>query len=148
MLRKLLFVSLAVATLASCKKDKNDTPAYSVSTKVDGTKVDFNTAAASKMGNMVVISGSGGSVSSPYPSFNIVLADDVAITTKAYTAADGEVEIIYAAAAGQTFASDDDFTVTVTGISATEIKGTFTGKVEDGATIKTITEGTFSAKFQ
>ena len=44
MLRKILFVSLAVVTLASCKKDKNDTPAYSLSAKVDGVKTDFNTA--------------------------------------------------------------------------------------------------------
>lgn len=148
MLRKLLFVSLAVITLASCKKDKNDTPAYNLSAKVDGTKADFNTVSASRMGNAVLISGSGGSVSSPYPSFNIVLEDDVAITPKAYTAADGEVEIIYAVAAGQTFASDDDFTVTVSSISATEVKGTFSGKVTDGTTIKTIAEGTFAAKFQ
>lgn len=150
MLRKLLFVSLAVVTLASCKKDKNDTPAYNLSAKVDGVKVDFNTAvSASRMGNAVIITGLGGNASSPYPSFNIFLEDDAAITAKAYTALDGDATIIYGAASGQaTYASDDDFTVTVSSISATEVKGTFNGKVDNGAGIKTITEGAFSAKFQ
>jgi hypothetical protein len=150
MLRKLLFVSLAVATLASCKKDKNDTPAYNLSTKVDGTKVDFNTAvSASRVGDAVMITGVGGNASSPYPAFSIFIDDDVAaVTAKAYTGLDGDAGVVYAAAAGQSFESDDDLTVTISSITATEVKGTFSGKVEDGATIKTITEGTFSAKFQ
>ena len=150
MLRKLLFVSIAVATLTSCKKDKNDAPAYNLSAKVDGAKVDFNTAvSASRNGDDVIVMGLGGNASSPYPSFNIFLDDDAAITTKAYTAADGDATIIYAAASGQaTYSSDVDFTVTVSSITALEVKGTFSGKVDNGSGNKIISEGTFTAKFQ
>jgi hypothetical protein len=150
MLRKLLFVSLVVATLASCKKDNNDAPAYNLSAKVDGTNVDFNTAvSATRSGDDVVVMGLGGNASSPYPSFSIFLGDGAAITAKAYTAVDGDATIMYAVSSGQaTYSSDDDFTVTVSSITATEVKGTFSGKVENGSEIKTITEGTFTAKFQ
>ncbi|MEP7372240.1 MAG: hypothetical protein ABI675_02555 [Chitinophagaceae bacterium] len=156
MLRKLLFVSLAVATLASCKKDKSDAPAYNLSVKVDGTKADFNTAVvAQKTGDAstgftVAISGIGGTASSPYPSFSLLLDDDASITTKTYTAAADDITGIYQAASGQaTFASDNDFTIVITSITATDVKGTFSGKVEDGSGgIKAITEGTFTARFQ
>ena len=150
MLRKLLFVSLVVATLASCKKDKNDAPAYNVSAKVDGTKIDFNaTVSATRNGDDVMVMGFGGNAASPYPAFTIYLNDDAAITAKAYTAVDGDVEVMYAAAGGQaTYSSDADFTVTVSTITATEVKGSFSGKVDNGSGIKTISEGTFSAKFQ
>ena len=102
------------------------------------------------MGNTVIITGLGGNASSAYPSFSIFLDDDAVITAKAYTALDGDAAGIYAPASGQaSYASDDDFTVTVNSISATEVKGTFSGKVDDGAAgLKTITEGNFSAKFQ
>ena len=155
MLRKILFVSLAVVTLAACKKDKNDAPAYSLSTKIDGTKADFNTAVgAQKTGDAstgftVAISAIGGTVSSPYPSFSLILDDDAAITAKTYTAAADDIGGIYLAGSGQdAFSSVDDFTIVVSSVTATDIKGTFSGKVTDGTTIKTITEGTFFAKFQ
>jgi hypothetical protein len=150
MLRKFLVLFLAVATLASCKKDKDDAPAYYYSAKVDGTSTNFNSAvSASRNGDDVLVSGLGGTTASPYPSFNIFLDDDAAITAKSYTAAAGEVTIIYAAAAGQaTYSSDDDFTVIVSSVSATEVKGTFSGKVDNGTVTKTITEGSFSVKFQ
>jgi len=155
MLRKLLFVSLAVVTLASCKKDKNDVPASNLSAKLDGTKADFNTAVvAQKTGDVstgftVAISAIGGTVSSPYPSFNLLLDDAAEITAKTYTAAADDIGGIYLPGSGQnSFSSADDFTIVVSSVTATDIKGTFSGKVSDGTTIKTITEGTFSAKFQ
>jgi hypothetical protein len=156
MLRKLLFVSLAVATLASCKKDKNDAPAYNLSAKVDGTKSDFNTAVvAQKTGDAstgftVVITALGGSASSPYPAFSLFLDDDAAITAKTYTAAADDITGVYIAGSGQAnFESDNDFTIVISSVTATDVKGTFSGKVEDGSGgIKTITEGTFAAKFQ
>lgn len=156
MLRKFLFLSLALATLASCKKDKNDAPAYNLSAKVDGTKADFNTAVvAQKTGDAstgftVVVTAVGGSASSPYPAFSLFLEDDAAITAKTYTAAADDITGIYIAGSGQaTFSSDDDFTIVISSVTDTDVKGTFSGKVEDGSGgIKTIAEGTFSAKFQ
>ena len=156
MLRKLLLVSLAVATLASCKKDKNDAPAYNLSAKVDGSTAGFNTAiVAQKSGDVstgfsVVITAVGGSASSPYPAFSLFLGDDAAITARTYTAAADDVTAMYVAGSGQaTFTSDTDFTIVVSSVTDTEVKGTFSGKVEDDAGgFKTITEGTFAAKFQ
>lgn len=153
MLRKLLFVSLAVVTLASCKKDKNDAPAYNLSAKLDGTKTDFNTAvAAHKTGDAttgytITIVATGGSASSSTPAFAIYLDDDAVISAKTYTAAGDDVTGVYTPQTGFSFASDTDFTLVISSITDTEIKGTFSGKVEDGSTIKTISEGTFSAKF-
>lgn len=154
MLRKFLFVSLAVITLASCKKDKDEAPAYHLSAKVDGVKKDFNTAVVAQkegdaqFGYSVSITGIGGTTL--FPLLNLEIYDENAvITTKTYTAAGNGGTYIYYAVDSQTeHESDDEFSITVTSITATEVKGTFSGKFEDGATSKTITEGSFSAKFE
>lgn len=157
MLRKILFVSLAVVTLASCKKDKDDAPAYYLSAKVDGTKKDFNTAIVAQKegdatnGYSVYIVAAGGTATSPLPAFDLTISDDVAITAKTYTATATQIQAdgSYTPDSQSSYDSDTDFTITVSSITATEIKGTFSGKVEDSSGgVKTITEGSFSAKFQ
>jgi hypothetical protein len=151
MLRKFLVLFLAVASLASCKKDKDDAPAYYYSAKVDGTSTNFfnSTVTAIRIGDGILVTGSGRTTTSPYPSLGIIFEHLAAITAKTYTASAGEVTIIYQAAAGQVlYSSDDDFTVIVSSVSATEVKGTFSGKVDNGTEAKTITEGQFLAKFQ
>jgi hypothetical protein len=155
MLKKLLVVSLVTLSLVSCKKDKDDSPAYSLSAKIDGTSQAFNTAvAAQKTGDAqsgftVIITGLGGSASSPYPAFSVFIDDAAAIVAKTYTAAASEVACIYAADSQASYTSDNDFSVTITSITDTNVSGTFSGKVDDGSGgIKNITEGAFSAKFQ
>jgi len=155
MLRKFLFVSLAVITLASCEKDKDDAPAYYLSAKVDGTKKDFNTAIVAQKegdatnGYSVYIVAAGGTATSPLPAFDLTISDDVAITAKTYTATQIQADGSYTPDSQSSYDSDTDFTITVSSITATEIKGVFSGKVEDASGgFKTITEGTFSAKFQ
>jgi len=154
MLRKILFVSLAVITLASCKKDKDAAPANHVSAKVDGVQKDFNTAVAAQTdgnaqsGYTVYIVAVGGTTSSPLPAFNLSIADDAVITAKAYTAALSTAGGSYVDANQTSYDSDTDFTITISSITATEVKGSFSGKVDDGAGhIADITEGSFSAKF-
>ncbi len=153
MLRKILFSSLVVLALASCKKDKDDAPANHVSAKVNGVKTDFNaSASATKLGDastgyIVMIVGLG-STSTLYPAMNINISDDAAITARTYTAANDEADASYMVNSSDQHSSVDDFTVTVTSVTNTEIKGTFSGKVENmSGTVSTITEGTFSAKF-
>jgi len=151
MLRKFLFVSLAVITLASCKKDKDDAPAYYVSAKIDGVKQDFNTAVlAQKIDSKTVyISAAGGTATAPFPMINLDIDADADITAKIYTASTNyEAYASYNTSSQASYESGEVFSITVTSITATEIKGTFSGEVEDGATIKKITEGSFSAKFQ
>ncbi|HZI54724.1 MAG TPA: hypothetical protein VFD56_13505 [Chitinophagaceae bacterium] len=155
MLRKFLVVSLAVLTLASCKKDKDDSPAYSLSAKVDGTSQAFNTGVTAQKtgdaqtGYIVAITGLGGTASSPFPSFTVYVYSDAAVVAKAYTAANGEAAGAYIAADQSIFTGDSDFTVTISSINDTNVSGTFSGKVEDGSGgLKTISEGAFSAKFQ
>jgi hypothetical protein len=155
MLRKFLFVSLAVITLASCKKDKDDAPAYNVSAKIDGVKKDFNLGAVATKQNfagyyIVMINGNGGTTSSPLPAFTLAISDDVAIIAKTYTtnATDDNAAGSYTVSSQESYESEEEFSITVTSLTATEIKGTFSGKIEDGATTKNVTEGSFSAKFQ
>ena len=150
MLKNFLVVSLAVLTLASCSKDKNDAPAYSLSAKVDGTSQAFSTAiTAEKTGDAstgysVAVVGIAGSTSSPFPALSLFIDSDDAIVAKTYTATAGEAGAMYMVDGSTMLVGDTDFTINVTSISDTEIKGTFSGKVET----KTISEGAFSAKFQ
>ncbi len=70
-------------------------------------------------------------------------------SAKAYTAATDDIAGAYIAGSGQaTYASDDEFVITLSSVTATDVAGTFSGKVDNGSGIKTITEGTFAAKFQ
>jgi len=161
MLRKFLVVSLAVLTLASCKKDKNDKPAYHFSAKIDGVKKDFNYSVLAQLlgdnqsGYNLFIIGVGGNSVNPLPTFDLDINADAPIETKTYQTiqsqsqweADGSYWLD-----GQTSYDSDgqDFSITITSLTATGVKGTFSGTIEDRSTgdINTITEGTFSAKLQ
>ena len=150
MLKNFLVVALAVLTLASCSKDKDDTPSYHLSAKIDGTSQAFNNAVAAEksgdasVGYTVAIAGTAGNTSSPYPALLLSIDSDDPIVAKTYTATAFEATSMYVTDASTMLISDTDFTITVTSISDTEIKGTFSGKIET----KTISEGAFSAKFQ
>ena len=150
MLKNFLVVALVTLTLASCSKDKDDTPAYGLSAKIDGTSQAFNTGVAAQKagdastGYTVAIVGTGGNSSSPYPTLALSIDSDDAIVAKTYTATAFEAGAMYVTDASTILMSDTDFTITVTSISATDIKGTFSGKVDT----KIVSEGAFSAKFQ
>ena len=150
MLKNFLVIALAILTLASCSKDKNDTPAYSLSAKIDGTSQAFNTAVTAQKagdastGYSVLIVGIAGSTSSPYPALTLSIDSDDPIVAKTYTATAFEAGSMYVTDASTMLTSDTDFTITVTSITDTEVHGTFSGKIET----KTISEGAFSAKFQ
>jgi len=152
MFKKLLILSLTVIALASCKKDKDDTSStVHLSAKIDGVSTNFNTTVSAVKydnGNNITIIGVGGSASQLYPAFVIDITSDQPITAKTYSASPNyDVDIQYAISSSELFESDNDFTVNVTSISATEIKGTFSGKITDGSAVKNITEGSFYAKF-
>jgi|SRR6185503_10965168 len=150
MLKNFLVIALAILTLASCSKDKNDTPAYNLSAKIDGTAQAFNTGVSAEKagdatnGYTVAIAGVAGNSSNPYPALALNIDSDDPIVAKTYTATAFEASSIYVTDATTMFISDTDFTITVTSISDTEIKGTFSGKVD----AKVVSEGAFSAKFQ
>ena len=150
MLKNFLVIALAILTLASCSKDKNDTPAYNLSAKIDGTAQAFNTGVGAQKsgdaanGYTVVIAGTAGNSSSPFPTFGLTIDSDAPIVAKTYTAAAFEATGIYATDNSTILMSDTDFTITVTSVNDTDIRGTFSGKIDT----KVVSEGAFSAKFQ
>jgi hypothetical protein len=150
MLKNLLVIALAVLTLASCSKDKNDTPAYSLSAKIDGAAQAFNTGVSAQKagdattGYSVAIAGVAGTASSPYPAFALSIESDSPIVAKTYTATALEAGAMYITDATTMLMSNTDFTITVTSVTDTDIRGTFSGKIE----AKVVSEGAFSAKFQ
>ena len=147
---KTIATAIAILTLASCSKDKNDTPAYSLSAKIDGTAQAFNTGVAAQKtgdastGYSVAIAGTAGSTSSPYPTLVLSIESDAPIVAKTYTATALEAGAMYATNASTLLTSDTDFTITVTSITDTDVRGTFSGKID----AKVVSEGAFSAKFQ
>ena len=150
MLKNFLVIALAVLTLASCSKDKDDAPAYSLSAKIDGTAQAFNTGVAAQkmgdasMGYTVAIVGTAGTTSTPFPTLALSIESNAAIVAKTYTATALEAGAMYATDASTMLMSDTDFTITVTSVTDTDIRGTFSGKIDT----KIISEGAFSAKFQ
>jgi hypothetical protein len=155
MLKKLLIVSLAVFTLASCKKDKNEEPAtYHLTAKIDGAKVDFSVALAAEVyhdptnGYTLSVLGMGGQGNAILPAFDFIIQDDATITTKTYTSAQHIMTTSYTDVSSESYDADDDFSITVTSITSTEVRGTFKGKLVHSGTldIVNVTEGTFYAK--
>jgi len=150
MLKNFLVIALVTVTLASCSKDKNDTPAYSLSAKIDGTAQAFNTGVSAQKtgdattGYQVAIAGVGGNSSNPFPALGLNIESDSPIVAKTYTATALEAAAVYATDATTIFIGDTDFTITVTSVTATDIRGTFSGKLD----AKVVSEGAFSAKFQ
>jgi hypothetical protein len=158
MFKNLLVIILTGLTLVSCSKDSdkddNNTPVYSLSAKIDGVSQAFNLdlgagkAGDATYGYTVVVIGRGGTASNIYPTLTVQVRSDATIVAKTYTAANGEASAVYVAADQTTYVGVSEFTVTISSITDTEMSGTFSGKVDDGSGgLKTISEGTFSAKF-
>lgn len=155
-MKKILFVALAVVTLASCKKDNDGGSSNTVhmKAKVNGTMKEFNfvnSAQSFDAGKSIVVMAAGGTTNSPYPYIMLTVSDEnAAITAKTYSSdPDDEAGAIYNSSASFSDSyGSTEFTITVTSISATEIKGTFSGKVSNGSTTLDVTEGSFYSKFQ
>ncbi len=159
MCKNLLVIALVSVTLASCSKDKDQDnsvtpPVYSLSTKIDGVSQAFNTdLTAAKTGDAtngytVLVIGTAGSNSNPFPNFTLSVHSDVPIVTTTYFASNNEASGVYRAADQTTYVGASEFMIKISTITATDVSGTFSGKVDNGSgVLKTISEGTFSAKF-
>ncbi len=154
MLRKLLVVSLAVLTLASCKKDKTDPQAYHLTAKIGGVKVDFSSSLAAEVyldpqnGHTLSVLGIGGNTSVALPALDLMIHDDAAITTKTYTLPQHRVSVNYADVNYEDYSSDTEFSITITSLTATEVRGTFAGKFYHAGpgNIVDVTEGSFYSR--
>lgn len=160
MLKTFLITAVTVLTLVSCSKDKKEnTPAEFFSAKVNGVKKEFNFSVAAQLDidspqdYNLFINGNGGTSSNPLPNFDIEVHADGPIETKTYQTIQSqskwEAEGNYWLDGSTSYSIEaHDFSITITSITATEVKGTFSGTLEEFTTgeILNITEGMFSAK--
>ena len=162
MLKTFLVAALAVLTIVSCSKDKddkNDTPIKNFSAKIDGVKKDFNFSVAAQLngtsaqtGYLLFINGNAGTTSNPLPNFYVEINVDAPIEAKTYQTIQSqskwEADANYWLDGSTVYeVHDHDFSITITSITSTEVRGTFSGTLEDSSTgqVINITEGTFSA---
>ena len=162
MLRKFLVVIVTMLTIVSCSKDKNDddnNSAYYFSAKVDGVKKEFKTSVAAQLdgtsaqtGYSLFVDGNGGTSSNPLPNFYVEVNVDAPIVAKTYQTIQGQSQ--WEAGAnhwldGSTSYDVDgqDFSITITSITSSVVKGTFSGTLKEDITgqVISITEGMFSA---
>ncbi len=154
MLRKLLVVSLAVLTLSSCKKDKTESKTYHLTAKIDGVKIDFSSSLAAEKyldpqnGYTLSVLGIGGNTSVALPALDLMIHDDTEITTKTYNPSQHSAYSTYNDVDFETYDSNTEFSITITSITATEVRGTFTGKfVHSGpGNIVNVSEGSFYSR--
>ncbi|MGZ8558446.1 MAG: hypothetical protein ACXWWC_08945 [Chitinophagaceae bacterium] len=144
-------MSLIALTLFSCQKSKDDTPAYHLTAKIDGVKLDFSSSLAAQFGGdaqngyTLDIVGIGGNANIVERSLVLNIIDNAPVVAKTYTAALGNAECSFDTD-NPSMHSDTNFTITFTSITTKEVKGSFSGVVEDGlGKITNITEGAFSA---
>lgn len=152
MIRQLAFVCVAALVLVSCKKDKNDNGhSFVVKAKVDGVVQDFNLSAVAQKaaeGKHLTLVAYGGYGALPFPTLSIYIENNAVISPASYMASDLKVAAGYATGPDDVYSSEEDFAITITSISATEVKGTFSGKVHGLSGTLDITEGVFKAKFE
>ena len=156
MLKHLLFLSFATVLLASCKKDRVPVPNpnYYITAKINGVPTGFSTVVGAARGgdrspNAITVSGKGGDFSQAFPTFTLMLNDHVSLAVKTYTSGTDPVNAGYAFIDMPAYNGDPGFVVTISSITATEIKGSFSGKLRNPAgDIIDVSEGLFSAKIQ
>ena len=158
MLKHLLFLSVASLLLASCKKDKAEPVPkgyYFVTAKINGVPTEFNTVVGAIRGDedrspyLLFVSGRGGELhtSQPVPSLTLILNDNAPLTHKMYTSGVNPINGSYSIAELAPYNSDPGFVVTITQLTAKEIRGSFSGKLKDKAgDIIDVSEGMFFSR--
>jgi hypothetical protein len=154
MLRKVLFVSMTALILFSCKKEKNESAAYHLTAKFNGTQVNFSASLAAEKyldpsnGYTISVLGMGGSTSNPLPSFDFIIHSDSEITTKTYSESTDAMLVSYTDSNSDTYDEGDQFVITISSITDTEVRGTFSGKMIKSGSLEVVnvTEGSFKAK--
>lgn len=142
------------ALISSCSSDDDATPAATtgVSYTVDGSTVSATTAAASVLGNDIVITGVSGTSTAnkgvlltiPKRTGTFTLSDTATVATASYLAS-GNSSDIYDATSGSIVVSTYTPSTT-TGASNVVGTYTFTGTNSAGAS-KTVTNGKFNVKY-
>jgi hypothetical protein len=153
MLKKLLILPLIALALFSCKKENAGGPDH-LTAKFNGTEVDFSDALAAEKyldpsnGYTLSVLGMGGTTNDPLPSFDLMIHDDSEISTKTYNRPTDAVSSTYTDTNLDNYNAGDQFTITISSITDTEVRGTFSGKmIKSGSgEVVDVTEGSFRAK--
>jgi hypothetical protein len=159
-MKKIILVAIVwLMLITSCKKSNTAAPVATniITATIDGTNYIFNSNLETQ-----IINDTTGTVfiayevdsSSDFLNFKITSKNKIALKTYGESA-DSTAEIFMAYRAGNTatnyfnaYNTPDPFTITVTSVSGTLIKGTFAGNLYVNGiftgTPKVITNGTFS----
>ena len=142
-----LLFTMAVST-TSCKKGSTINPGDSfIKFKVDGIEQNFTLASGFNHEDYLVYQVKGSLATDTAANyFQISIYNDGPLSLNFdYSTPDWQVEIFYHDAASVRYENpfDQISTIKITEVTATRIKGTFSGVVKNGSTTKTITEGTF-----
>ena len=160
MIKKLLLVFLTAFVLFSCEKEKNASTsssasgAYHLTAKFNGTLIDFSASLAAEKyldpsnGYTISVLGIGGTTNSSLPSFDFIIQSDSEIKAKTYNESSDGMLVSYSDKNFNTYDEDDQFTITISSITNTEVKGTFAGKMIKSGSMEVInvTDGSFKAK--
>ncbi len=167
---KLIFLFTLSAMIFSCKKSSNSTSGYYFKGSYDGTPKTFNTAVTASKSNL----GSGiysltivGATTAEESALQLWSDQDNFTAGSTYTVTPTGVDsynsLSYLSPLGSSAASSiwntvydygtppQGFSCTITEVTATYIKGTFSGilymSTDSAVVSKTVTNGEFSAKF-
>jgi len=164
-MKKPLFITICLLlAFTSCKKNSSDAPANTISATIDGVVESFNTGGGAQLGTAVqlnsnlVITGANG-VAAGSDVMSITISSNTSIAEGVYTNSGannaGFTSILYSKGPfsltnPNIYATDVNgthlTTVTITSLSSTNIKGTFSGQLllNGGSTVKAVTNGKFN----
>ncbi|UAY53484.1 hypothetical protein [Ferruginibacter albus] len=150
-MKKFLIPLTALLVFVSCKKDSNTNPPASggnntITETVNGVTTVHHYASAingqsSFTGNYVMNIGSAEN----FPNtIELIISDpDNPIQAKTYTNTSGPIPLNIVYHEYSSAYNDNTGTVTITSLTATHVKGTFSGTVTSSADTKTLTNGSF-----
>ena len=142
---------LAFASLSACSKKKDDAPAPTnpegMSWTVDGGNVTAATAVSQTSGSDITLAGGTGTTGASSGIFLEVPKTAGTYTLSSTSNSSASYQVTPASGSTQSYEATTG-TIVVSGITATNITGTytFTGTDVNGTTSKTISNGKFNVK--
>ena len=160
-MKKYLFIAACIfQVLTSCKKATDIAASNTISATIDGVDESFSTSPSAQLSTGVTLNsnlgiyGTNGSATGA-DALSITLQTNKTIATGTYTSGSssiGAVQILYShgtfsLVSPNTYTTDPTgtaTTVTISTLTNTNVQGTFSGKLFQGGSSKTVTNGKFN----
>lgn len=135
-------IAFVIITLTACNKESGnngDKTTYYIKAKINNQEISYKTDAKGRIENNTLSGAAFKESVSNFPSFSFDLESTTAIKPGIYNESSNILIFRYSVSGTETFHSqmgnEEDFSITITEITTTSIKGTFNGTIRKATAI-------------